>query len=359
MGGRAPKTIITDQDKAMSNAIGKVVPNTSHRLCLWHIAKNAPSHLGSLNSNDEFQRLFHKCLQGCESEVEFQQTWDEMMDKDFFSAEIRASQRSESTNHVLNGLSNKTTSLSKFVLAFENHVADWRSAEASLDFDCKQGVPCCVVKTSSILNHAAHIYTIIRIFKMFEQEFLNSVAKTSEEISYCNNTCTYKVTEQHKKLRTRIVEFNVETLEINCSCKKFEAMGILCSQSHALRVYIIRDMEKIPEKYILNRWSRNAKSRLFDFKEVDSPTHSAIETESMFRNSMVRSAYALILKSQGNEATRQACCDLLRKDNAQIQSMLAKMTINTNDMGDEMQAKESNIVGQHEENYCEPSNYKN
>ncbi|XP_055960968.1 protein FAR1-RELATED SEQUENCE 5-like [Mercurialis annua] len=342
MGGRAPKTIITDQDKAMSNAIGKVFPNTSHRLCLWHIAKNAPSHLGSLNSNDEFQRLFHKCLQGCEFEVEFQQTWDEMMDKfdlrehswlqrlygdrqkwctglnrDFFSAEIKASQRSESTNHVLNGLSNKTTSLSKFVLAFENHVADWRSAEASLDFDCKQGVPCCVVKTSSILNHAAHIYTI-RIFKMFEQEFLNSVATTSEEISYCNNTCTYKVTGQHKNSRTRIVQFNMETLEINCSCKKFEAMGILCS--HALRVYIIRNMEKIPEKYILNRWSRDAKSRLFDFKEVESPAHSAIESETMFRNSMVRSAYSLILKSQGNEATRQACRDLLCKANAQIES---------------------------------------
>ncbi len=55
MGGKTSKTIITNQDQAMANAIKKVFPNTCHHLCLWHIAKNAPSHLGSLNSNPKFR----------------------------------------------------------------------------------------------------------------------------------------------------------------------------------------------------------------------------------------------------------------------------------------------------------------
>ena len=79
MGNKQPKKIFTDQDPAMGKAIGEVMPNTCHRLCLWHISKNAPSHLGSLNSNNKFQSLFNKCMTGCDSEEEFQTTWDEMM----------------------------------------------------------------------------------------------------------------------------------------------------------------------------------------------------------------------------------------------------------------------------------------
>ncbi|KAG6723539.1 hypothetical protein I3842_03G213600 [Carya illinoinensis] len=42
MDGVAPKAIITDQDRAMKNAIVIVFPETRHRFCLWHILKKAP-----------------------------------------------------------------------------------------------------------------------------------------------------------------------------------------------------------------------------------------------------------------------------------------------------------------------------
>ena len=37
MLGRAPSTIITDDDKAMGKAIAEILPNTIYRLCMWHI----------------------------------------------------------------------------------------------------------------------------------------------------------------------------------------------------------------------------------------------------------------------------------------------------------------------------------
>ncbi|CAL9017556.1 unnamed protein product, partial [Prunus brigantina] len=37
MPGGEPKTIITDQDAAMSRAISIAFPTTFHRLCIWHI----------------------------------------------------------------------------------------------------------------------------------------------------------------------------------------------------------------------------------------------------------------------------------------------------------------------------------
>lgn len=76
-----PKTIFTDQDKAMRNAIEKVFPNSRHRLCLWHIEKNFVSHFGSLKSNEEFKDMFKNCLMGCQNESEFEALWAKMMDK--------------------------------------------------------------------------------------------------------------------------------------------------------------------------------------------------------------------------------------------------------------------------------------
>ena len=81
MGNRSPITIFTDQDQVMSNAIEEVFLNTHHRLCLWHISKNAPSYFGELNSNSEFQSLWYKCQKYCDLELEFQKTWKKMMHK--------------------------------------------------------------------------------------------------------------------------------------------------------------------------------------------------------------------------------------------------------------------------------------
>ncbi|KAK4426539.1 protein FAR1-RELATED SEQUENCE 8 [Sesamum alatum] len=58
MGSKAPSSIFTDQDQAMANAIAGVFPNARHHLCLWHISKNAPSHLNSFNSSREFHSFF-------------------------------------------------------------------------------------------------------------------------------------------------------------------------------------------------------------------------------------------------------------------------------------------------------------
>ena len=48
MGGRAPTSIITDQDLAMKGAIAKVFPNTRHRLCIWHIKKKFVEKLSQM-----------------------------------------------------------------------------------------------------------------------------------------------------------------------------------------------------------------------------------------------------------------------------------------------------------------------
>jgi zinc finger SWIM domain-containing protein 3 len=60
---QTPSTIFTDQDAAMAGAIAYVFPNTSHRLCIWHIYLNAAKHLGHvINKRKDFLPAFKSCI---------------------------------------------------------------------------------------------------------------------------------------------------------------------------------------------------------------------------------------------------------------------------------------------------------
>ncbi|CAA0812679.1 Protein FAR1-RELATED SEQUENCE 5 [Striga hermonthica] len=66
-GGKEPQTIFTDQDAAMANALAKVLKNTRHRLCTWHLNQNGIKHLGWCMKDDssfltEFKRQFDRVV---------------------------------------------------------------------------------------------------------------------------------------------------------------------------------------------------------------------------------------------------------------------------------------------------------
>ncbi|XP_020263278.1 protein FAR1-RELATED SEQUENCE 5-like [Asparagus officinalis] len=57
MHGVEPGAIITDQDRAICNAIHSVFPMTRHRYCFWHMQKHITDHLPTLGSRygEQFQ----------------------------------------------------------------------------------------------------------------------------------------------------------------------------------------------------------------------------------------------------------------------------------------------------------------
>ncbi|XP_056685580.1 protein FAR1-RELATED SEQUENCE 5-like [Spinacia oleracea] len=65
MGGKHPISIFTDQDAAIAAGIEQVFPSSRHRLCLWHLSKNANSRFALLKSDKNFKNAFYKCLSGC------------------------------------------------------------------------------------------------------------------------------------------------------------------------------------------------------------------------------------------------------------------------------------------------------
>ena len=112
--------------------------------------------------------------------------WSTAFINEFFPAEFKSSSRSESTNHVLNGIANKSISLTKFVIEYENVLAGMRSSELDEDFRCKQDAPQKAIKKCGILGHAAQVYTC-KIFNLFENQFLNSLAMVWDQVD-CQDT---------------------------------------------------------------------------------------------------------------------------------------------------------------------------
>ncbi|XP_076931059.1 protein FAR1-RELATED SEQUENCE 5-like [Bidens hawaiensis] len=79
--GIAPKMVVTDQDPAMKQAISLVLPNSRHRLCMWHIMKKLADKVGvALCNNEDFKRKICDIVwTDAISQSEFETQWKLIM----------------------------------------------------------------------------------------------------------------------------------------------------------------------------------------------------------------------------------------------------------------------------------------
>ncbi|XP_022851944.1 protein FAR1-RELATED SEQUENCE 5-like [Olea europaea var. sylvestris] len=80
MHGQAPNAIITDQDRAMQNAIGIVFPCTRHRWCLWHILKKLLEKFGYHVDKCGIFSTLHNLVYDSQTAEEFEEGWEQMID---------------------------------------------------------------------------------------------------------------------------------------------------------------------------------------------------------------------------------------------------------------------------------------
>ncbi|XP_058769559.1 protein FAR-RED IMPAIRED RESPONSE 1-like isoform X1 [Vicia villosa] len=282
MGGQAPKVIVTDQDKALKEAIEEVFPNARHCFSLYHILEKIPENLSFvIKQYKNFLPKFNNCIFKSWTDEEFDMRWWEMVtifelqddlwfhslyeDRkkwvptfmgDVFLAGLSTPQRSESMNSFFDKYIHKKITLKEFVKLYGLILQNRYDEESVADFDTLHKQPA-IKSPSPWEKQMSTIYTHA-IFKKFQVEVLG-VAGCSSRIEAGDETVAKFIVQDYEKDEEFLVTWNELSLEVSCFCRLFEYKGFLCR--HALSVLQRCGCSSVPAQFIIKRWTKDAKIR--------------------------------------------------------------------------------------------------
>ncbi|PWZ12605.1 Protein FAR1-RELATED SEQUENCE 9 [Zea mays] len=144
--------------------------------------------------------------------------------------------------------------LLSFFKHYERAVDEHRYAELQADFQASQSYP--RIPPAKMLKQTAHTYTPV-VFEIFRKEFELFMDSVLFSCGEAGTTSEYKVASSEKP-KEHFVRFDSSDCSCLCTCRKFEFMGIPCC--HMLKVLDYRNIKELPQKYLLKRWRRTAKS---------------------------------------------------------------------------------------------------
>ncbi|KAL0405203.1 UNVERIFIED_CONTAM: protein FAR-RED IMPAIRED RESPONSE 1 [Sesamum latifolium] len=282
MGGQAPTVIITDPDKQLKSAIEEVFPYSRHCFALWHILERMHETLAHvLKQHENFMKKFNKCIFNSLTDEEFDMRWWKMVGRfelqenewvhsmyvdrkkwvptfmrDTFLAGLSTYQRSESVNSFFDKYIHKKINLKEFVRQYGAILQNRYEEEDMADFDTLHKQPALrspspwEKQMSTIFTHA--------IFRKFQVEVLGVVGCHPKKEKEMGANVIFRV-DDCEKTENFVVTWNEAKSEVSCSCLMFEYKGFLCR--HSMIVLQICGLSSIPSRYILKRWTKDAKSR--------------------------------------------------------------------------------------------------
>ncbi|XP_022738509.1 LOW QUALITY PROTEIN: protein FAR1-RELATED SEQUENCE 7-like [Durio zibethinus] len=280
MSGKKPKVILTDQDTTVVEAISSVLPESSHRICVWQMHQNALKHLSNiLKDAKAFANDFRSCIYDHKDEDDFIHAWEAMLDnynlkqnewlrwmyrerekwavvygKNTFFIDMKHSHLGESLSNKLRSYLNSDQDLLQFFKHFERVVDEQRYKEieaTDVMSHCKPKLMGNVI----LLKHASEVYTP-KAFEVFQLEYEKCLNVVANQCSQNGCLSEYKV-NTFGKSQEYTVTFDCSDDTVICSCMKFEYVGFLCS--HALRVLDYRNIKVVPSRYMLRRWTKDAR----------------------------------------------------------------------------------------------------
>ncbi|KAG4963499.1 hypothetical protein JHK85_040954 [Glycine max] len=309
MKGKAPCSIITDGDLAMRNAITRVMPGVFHRLCAWHLLRNALSHV----RDKHVLKWLKKLMLDDFEVVEFEEKWKEMvatfeLEDNSWIAELYEKRMKWSTAHLRGhffaGI--RTTSHCE---AFHAHVAKYVHSRTNLTDFVEQFQRCLtyfrykvvvadylstcekeVLQTNlrSLERSGDELFTK-EMFKLF-QYYLCKTIKL--RVVDCKEMVTFSVYIVVKYCSGSVwrVSYCPSTVDFTCSCMRMQSIGLPCD--HILAVLVSLNFMELPSSLVLNRWSKLATEQMKD-KYPDS---------AMYWDSQLMARYATLV-----EVSRQVC----------------------------------------------------
>ncbi|XP_028076184.1 protein FAR1-RELATED SEQUENCE 5-like [Camellia sinensis] len=343
MSKKAPKTLFTDQNAAMAKAIPIVMPDTSHRLCTWHLMQNALRDGNCLFQDKGVKGVLNRFMFDIEDENEWEMKWGEMLDtydahdnhwlklifgvkekwgwpyvRSTWAAGMSITQLSESFNAFLKDYIRSDFNLNEFFMHFERVLCEKRYKELEAGYALCQRLPR-MRAPFIMLSQMGNVYTK-NIFEEFQDEYFLSVESDIQAIEYIDGCSLYTVVDAIGK-NARKVKMEMDG-SLACSCSKFERKGILCS--HCLKV--MREILKLKEilsQYIMKRWTKQARGEAVTDK-LGNEIQVDVKFKQASRYKTLMTAFrSIACRATETEESYDFCCSQVAALGAHVESMIS------------------------------------
>nr|BAK07637.1 predicted protein [Hordeum vulgare subsp. vulgare] len=282
MDKRLPFSFTTDEGKTMTEAVAKTFPQCFHRLCRWRVLSKCKKKLSDVYMRFlELHNELKRCVNECDTMPVFDMFWGSILDKydlrentwlqslfearnkwvpayltGSFFAELSLTRRAETISRFYRNNFSTRAPLLSFITTFDQHIDRLYMNEAQKDlalFSPEQ-----LLKTNSILEkQAASIYTRAA-FEFFQMELIESLHHYAVKVQESPYEAKYYVERDGDPPTRHTVVYNGAEEKVWCDCCRFAFSAILCR--HVLGVFILADIDMIPEPCITKRWTKKAKT---------------------------------------------------------------------------------------------------
>ncbi|XP_058192211.1 protein FAR1-RELATED SEQUENCE 5-like [Rhododendron vialii] len=246
---------------------------------IWHVFNKYPT----------FQKEFRHCIQDTITIDQFEMEWNqlilnyELTENDWsrdlyrrqekwipaylrtmFCVELSTTQRSDSMNKFFKDFVHSSMLVSDFVYQYEKALD--KRYQSKKEKDVKMRTTKAILKTC---------------YKMEVQFCEDGTTKTSNVVAYGQENLVYEVV------------FDIVEKKAVCSCHKFGFIGILCR--HILALFAKKSLAShLPEYYILQRWTINAKSHVAN--EISPTLMSQVTLQEGSKSSSTLTKHNLMIE---------------------------------------------------------------
>ncbi|KAL0282401.1 UNVERIFIED_CONTAM: hypothetical protein Sradi_7263000 [Sesamum radiatum] len=147
------------------------------------------------------------------------------------------------------------------------------------------------------------------MYKEFEKDYLTEAGALSckeilfGDILFGDTVYEFElINPESKNKRVYTVFLDIDTFKVECSCKKYSWMGMLCS--HALVALHRKNIHEIPQHYIHSRWTKDVKKHVYMLGECELTRMDEKEARAIYINRAMRLAYDLVTRSENCKEAR-------------------------------------------------------
>lgn len=320
MNGKAPQTLLTDQNIWLKEAVAVEMPETKHAVCIWHIlarlSDSFPTLLGSCY--DDWKAEFYR-LYSLELEEDFEEEWSKMVNKyglheykhitslyalrtfwalpflrHYFFAGLLSSCQSDAINAFIQRILSAQSHLDRFVERVAE-IVEFNARAATKQKMQRKLQKICLKTGSPIESHAATVLTPYAFSKLQEELLMAPQYASLLVEEGCFQVKHHTETDGGCK----VIWIPCQE-HISCSCHQFEFSGILCR--HVLRVLSTDNCFQIPDQYLPIRW-----------RSVSLASTNSLRTTTRDRSEKIQllesMASALVSESLETEERLDVACE--------------------------------------------------